>query len=301
MILILGRSGQVARRLLETFGDQALAWGRNDLDLSSCTRDELRKKIQGLASDRKLSLIINAAAYTAVDRSETEVEACRRLNAIIPGWVGEIASELSVPVIQYSTDYVYSGEGSSAQSETSALQPAGVYASTKHEGELALLNSGARALILRVAWIYDAEGTNFLRTMLRLGRDRSELRVVSDQVGAPTAARRIAEWTARIAPWWMRERSKSLILNLAPQGFVSWHGFAEQIFAVAKEMKVSLKVERVEAIATTEYPTPAKRPLNSRLDCRLADQLVGERIGERPHWSVDLKREMEFVRWDQLS
>ncbi len=301
MILILGRSGQVARRLLETFGDQARAWGRNDLDLATCTRDELRAKLAGLASEQKLKLIINAAAYTAVDRAETEVEACRRLNAVIPGWVGEIARENSVPVIQYSTDYVYSGEGSSPQSETSLLRPAGVYALTKREGELSLLDSGARALILRVAWVYDAEGTNFLRTMLRLGRDRSELRVVSDQVGAPTAARRIAEWTARVAPWWMRESSKSLILNLAPQGFVSWHGFAEQIFAVAREMKHPIKLESVEAIATTEYPTPANRPLNSRLDCRQADQLVGQLIGERPHWSADLKREMEFVRWDQLS
>jgi len=300
VILILGRSGQVARRLIEAYGDQAVAWGRQQLDLAACTQDELRAKVAGLASSQKLRLIINAAAYTAVDRAETEVEASRRLNTVIPGWVGEVARDLSVPVIHYSTDYVYSGEGVEAQSEASPLRPAGVYAMTKLDGERALLESGARALILRVAWVYDAEGANFMRTMLRLGRDRTELRVVSDQIGAPTAARRIAEWTARVAPWWMRENHASLILNMAPQGFVSWHGFAEQIFAVAKEMNQPLKVERVEPIATSEYPTPAKRPLNSRLDCRLADRLVGEMLGERPHWSVDLKREMGLLRWESL-
>ncbi len=296
MILILGKSGQVARRLQEAFGDQAVAWGRAELDLATCARAELRARVDEL----RPSLIVNAAAYTAVDRAESEIDACTRLNSVIPGWIGEAAQALGVPVIHYSTDYVYAGEGVEPQSEASPLRPAGVYARTKLEGERALLASGARALILRVAWVYDAEGANFLRTMLRLGRERAELRVVSDQVGSPTAARRIAEWTLRLATWWRSEKTQSLILNLAPQGFTSWHGFAEHIFKLAKDQNRSLKVERVEAIATSEYPTPARRPLNSRMDCRQADQLVGAYVGERPHWSADLKREMEVLRWETL-
>lgn len=259
-ILLTGSAGQLGRELkrsLAPLGD-LIACDRRQLDLAD--PDALRNAVRDLAP----TVIVNAAAYTAVDKAETETSLAEAINATAPGLLAEEAKRLGARLIHYSTDYVFDGTKASAYREGDATTPLSTYGRSKRQGELAIAASGARHLVLRTSWVYGLHGANFMKTMLRLGRERDELRVVGDQVGAPTWTRHLADATALILAG---HRTAEGLYHLAAAGETSWHGYAEAIFAEARAIGLLEKSPKVHLITTAEYPLPAPRPANSRLDC----------------------------------
>jgi dTDP-4-dehydrorhamnose reductase len=247
------------------FLDEARVAACERMDLADI--DDLHTALDRIAPD----LIVNAAAYTAVDRAEDEPELAMRVNADAVGAIGAWAARNSARVVHYSTDYVFDGSATRPYLEDDAPHPLGVYGRSKLAGELALRESGARRLILRTAWVYGARGHNFLRTMLRLAAERDEFRVVDDQVGAPTSARLIADTTARaVERWFDRDGETGAALDgtyhLVAAGQVSWCGFARAIFERGARLGSLERMPPLHAIRTDEYPTKAKRPAYSVLD-----------------------------------
>ncbi|GLK89953.1 dTDP-4-dehydrorhamnose reductase [Pseudomonas turukhanskensis] len=261
-ILIAGRNGQVAQALLSSLQGlgELICLGRAELDLSDA--DAVRSRVRDLRPD----LIINAAAYTAVDQAESEPEQAFAVNATAPGVLAEEAKALGAPLIHYSTDYVFDGRKSSPYQDHDQPHPLGVYGQSKLAGEQAIAAVGGQHLILRTSWVYSLYGRNFLLTMQRLLQEREELRVVSDQIGAPTWAGTIASTTgALIEQWRSGQAGPWGTFHLNAQGETSWFGFAS---AIAEHLKTAGKpCARLVPISSSEYPTPAQRPLNSRLDC----------------------------------
>ncbi|WP_155630768.1 dTDP-4-dehydrorhamnose reductase [Burkholderia cepacia] len=262
-ILVTGVNGQVGFELLRTLQGlgRVVPCDRSTLDLSDTER------VRAFVREVKPSLIVNPAAYTAVDQAETDVDAARRLNADLPRVLAEEMARSGGALIHYSTDYVFDGTNTEAYAETDATNPVNVYGATKLDGERAIAATGCAHLILRTSWVYGRRGRNFLLTMLKLAAERPALRIVTDQVGAPTWAGTIAAATAHIvaqgrasndADWWAR---RSGVYHFTSAGATSWCGFAEAIFATAKVSPVP----QVVPIASSEYPTPAMRPANSRL------------------------------------
>lgn len=221
--------------------------------------DSLGALVERVAPD----LVVNAAAYTAVDKAEGEPDAAHRANAEAVDALARACADLGIPLVHYSTDYVFPGNTERPWREDDPTAPLGVYGASKLAGEEAIRTSGCQHLILRTAWVYGARGHNFLRTMLRLGAERDELRVVSDQVGSPTPAAWIAQATALALT---RLADHSGTWNLVAGGGTSWHGFAEAIFASATQAGLLERAPKVVAVPSSEYPTPAKRPAYSRLD-----------------------------------
>ena len=226
------------------------------------------------------SFVLNAAAYTAVDRAESEPDLARRLNAEAVSELGAVAKELGATVVHYSTDYVFAGDSTRPYREDDAPGPLSVYGRTKLEGEQALAASGADAVTFRLAWVYAAHSSNFLRTMLKVGAERDALRVVADQVGAPTPAHWIAEASLRAL-----EAGARGLYHLAPQGQTSWHAYAEAIFAGAVARGLLARAPTVEAIPSSAYPTPAARPAWSVLDSGALQRDTGVRL---PDWRAGL-------------
>lgn len=224
--------------------------------------------IRRVAREARPDVIINPAAYTAVDKAEDDAAMAARVNATAPGVLAEEARRLGAAMIHYSTDYVFDGSGERPWREDDPTGPLGVYGATKRDGERAVIQSGARALVFRTSWVYGAHGANFVKTMLRLGRERESLAVVGDQVGAPTSARELARATARVMASLRdgADEDRWGTYHMTCGGAVSWHGFAEEIFRLAREAGVPLRVGTVRAIRTEEYPTRAARPRNSRMD-----------------------------------
>lgn len=261
-ILLTGANGQVGYELLRCLQGlgEIVACDRARLDLADL--DQVRNAVRAVEPD----LIVNAAAYTAVDRAESEPGLALRVNAQAPAMMALQARELGAAIVHFSSDYVFSGDKDAPYTESDGARPLNVYGETKLLGEQAIVASGAPYLILRTSWVYGLRGQNFLRTMLRLGAERKEVRVVDDQVGAPTWSRTVAQTTAHIlvqaqvggASWW---RDNSGVYHLSAQGETSWAGFAQAI------MEESGSACRVAPIASRDYPTAARRPLNSRLDC----------------------------------
>ena len=251
-ILLAGRNGQVGRELLKTLAPlgEIQAPGRAELDLSDAAR--LREAVRAANAD----VIVNAAAYTAVDQAESEPDAAFAVNALAPGILAEEAKKSGALLVHYSTDYVFDGEKPAPYVEEDEPNPINVYGASKLAGERAIAASGCRHLILRTSWVYGPRGGNFMLTMLRLARERPELRVVDDQVGAPTSSLAIARATAQV----LRPGAHGLY-HLAAAGQTSWCGFARAI------LKRAGSTTPVAAIRTADYPTPAKRPRNSRLNC----------------------------------
>jgi dTDP-4-dehydrorhamnose reductase len=227
-------------------------------------------------------VVVNAAAHTAVDRAENEAEVAFRANARAPQALAAACAEHDALLLHYSTDYVFDGRGTRPYREDDATAPLGVYGASKRAGEQAVRDSGARHLIFRTAWVYAAHGSNFLRTMLRLAGERDELRVVADQVGAPTPAALIADVTARVLA---QAPSRSGTWHLTATGATSWHGFAEAIVAGAHARGLLARMPRVLPIATADYPTPAARPAYSVLDCSALQRDFGV---ELPDWRTGL-------------
>jgi dTDP-4-dehydrorhamnose reductase len=273
-ILITGASGQVGvalARELAGCADLVLAT-RSDLDLS------YPQGIGAFLRSAKPDLIINAAAYTAVDRAETEQDQAWTVNATAVGAMGRWAAEENVPFIHFSTDYVFNGDASEPYSETDPVGPLSVYGKSKAEGERLLLSSGAACLIIRTAWVYSDHGKNFLTTMARLASERSELAVVSDQLGTPTSSVQISNFVTHI----VRQGQPALpelfarasrLVHFTASGWTSWHGFASAIVDGLKHRGVPLKASKIRAIPSVEYPTPAPRPKYSRLSAERLKQV----------------------------
>ncbi|MGT0246953.1 dTDP-4-dehydrorhamnose reductase [Burkholderia pyrrocinia] len=283
-ILVTGVNGQVGFELLRSLQGlgRVVACDRSMLDLSDLDR------VRDVVRELKPSIIVNPAAYTAVDKAETDQEAARRLNADVPRVLAEEAARSGAALVHYSTDYVFDGAKDGEYCEADLPDPQNVYGLTKLEGEAAIASAGCRHLILRTSWVYGARGHNFLLTMLRLGAERSELKVVADQLGAPTWSHAIAAATshmiaqARGAPdateWW---DARSGTYHLTAGGDTSWHGFASAIFELANLPKRPV----VLPIPAADYPTPAKRPSNSRLSNTKLAQVFGVVM---PHWRESL-------------
>jgi len=266
-ILITGANGQVGwelRRSMLPVG-QVIAPDRTCLDLSDIS------SICGCVDACRPDIIVNAAAYTAVDRAETEQDLATRVNAEAVGALAEAAKRHAALILHYSTDYVFDGAKSSPYLESDRPAPVSAYGRSKLEGERALAAVGCDYLCLRTSWVYASRGKNFLLTMLKLGAEREELRVVNDQHGSPTWARFIADASSQIATQAIAERAngefRSEILHLASSGGTTWHGFAQEILRRRRESAADVRVRSLTAISTAEYPTPARRPRNSRLAC----------------------------------
>lgn len=266
-ILLLGKNGQVGwelQRSLAPLGE-LIALDRHAVDglcgdLSDL--EALRATIRQIKPD----VIVNAAAYTAVDKAESETELASRVNGDASQLMAEEAATLGAWLIHYSTDYVFSGQGSAPWQENDAVAPVNHYGASKLAGEQAISASGCKHLIFRTSWVYGARGNNFAKTMLRLATDRDTLNVIADQIGAPTGADLIADVTALAIRQAMQRPELLGLYHLAASGEVSWHGYASHVIAFAQDNGEQLAVKNVSPIDTTAYPTPARRPLNSRLN-----------------------------------
>jgi dTDP-4-dehydrorhamnose reductase len=293
-ILLTGTSGQIGatlKPLLQASGI-LLTPQRNEVDLADPVT-------LGAALDRlKPDLIVNPAAYTAVDLAEDEPALAFRVNAEAPSVIAKWAARQNVPLVHFSTDYVFDGSGIKPWREDSPTGPLSVYGASKAAGEMGVRAAGGPHLIIRTSWVYAAHGTNFLKTMARLAKERKKLRVVADQIGVPTSARVIADMVVRILQPTLADQATKFAagggtVNVACAGETSWHGFAVAIVTGLKSRGVEPKVESIEPIGTQEYPTKAIRPGNSRLDLSLLKQRFGI---VPPNWKDALDVELdEFV------
>lgn len=267
-ILLLGKNGQVGWELQRSLaplgevialGSDSVQWCGNFLDLAG-----IEATVRAIAPD----VIVNAAAYTAVDKAESDADACATVNARAPGVLAAVAAETGALLVHYSTDYVFDGSGEAPRDESAPTGPLSVYGRTKLEGEQAIVRSGCPYLIFRTSWVYAARGGNFAKTMLRLAGERDRLSVVADQIGAPTGAELIADVTAHAIRCARAQPQLSGIYHLAAAGETSWHGYASYVIDVARQAGVQIKVanEAIAAVASEAFPAPAARPKNSRLD-----------------------------------
>jgi len=280
-ILITGQHGQVSRELqrhLQGLGE-LIVLGRDQLDLAN--PDQIRQQVRAHRPD----LIINAAAHTAVDQAESEPEVAFAINAIAPGVLAEEAKALGIPLIHYSTDYVFDGSKPAPYTEADTPNPLGVYGQSKLAGEQAIAAAGGEHLILRTSWVYSSHGKNFLLTMQRLLQEKPQMRIVADQIGAPTWAGSIASSTRTLIERWQAgEPGEWGVYHLTAGGETSWFGFAQ---AIGEHLRQQGKAcADLEPIPSSAYPTPAKRPLNSRLDCTRLQQ---QWHVSQPHWQDALR------------
>ena len=291
-ILLTGVTGQVGaamRDRLARFGTLVTA-DRHRLDLAHPER------VASVLDDIAPDLIVNPAAYTAVDRAEDDRELAFRVNAEAPAAMARWAAPRAVPLIHFSTDYVFDGGGERPWREDDPTGPLSVYGASKLAGEDALRSAGGPHLVIRTSWVYAANGANFLRTIARLARERDELGIVSDQIGAPTSASLIADAVTKImgaeGPICERFRASRGLLNVAAAGETSWHGFAVAIVEGLKARHVGLRVKTVRPIRTEDYPTKARRPANSRLDLSRLRQVFGVAT---PEWRDALACELDML------
>jgi dTDP-4-dehydrorhamnose reductase len=297
-LLVIGRYGQVSRALQRQAGERPdapplVAAGRPELDLASPAA-ELAARLEDLLTALGPTLVINAAAYTAVDRAESESDLAQAVNATAVGVLAGACARRGIPLVHLSTDYVFDGSGERPWREDDPTGPLGVYGASKLAGEAALREAGGPHLLLRVSWVFGQEGANFVRTMLRLAAQRPALQVVSDQVGGPTSAESIATTLLTLAEPMTRDRSPLDRSARFPWGtyhyagvpVVSWFGFASEIFRQAVELGLVDRVPELTSIPTSAYPTPASRPGNSRLDCGRFRQAFGLPL---PDWRSDLR------------
>lgn len=290
-ILLIGSTGQLGRELQQILLPLgAIALARPQIDLSQ------PESLRQLIAEIQPQVIINAAAYTAVDKAESEPQLATAINATAPGILAEVAQKLGSFLIHVSTDYVFDGTQSLPYRETDKTNPLGVYGQTKLAGEEAIRQNCENHLILRTAWVYGSYGNNFVLTMLKLGAEREEIRVVADQIGSPTSARDLAVAIAHIVP-----QLTPLIAgtyHYTNSGVASWYDFAVAIFEEAREIEIPLKIQRVIPITTAEYPTPAKRPAYSVLACEKISKILGT---TRPHWRVALRQMLKDYQYESTN
>jgi dTDP-4-dehydrorhamnose reductase len=287
-LLLLGANGQLGHQLtikLQQLGE-VKALTRAEADLANPAT--LREMLGHIAKTFHPTVIVNAAAYTAVDKAQAETELAHAVNAESPAVLAELANAWNATLVHYSTDYVFDGSGSQPWQESDATHPLSVYGQTKRDGELALAAHCHKHLILRTSWVVGTHGANFLKTMLRLGAEREALRVVADQIGAPTSTELLADVTVKLLLAMHTAAHNDTrwgVYHLVAGGEVSWHGYAQHVIAGALLRGVKLKVtpEAVSPITTAEYPVPAPRPLNSRLNTHKLQTTFGMTL---PAWQV---------------
>ena len=290
-ILLLGKNGQLGwelQRALAPLGELVALDRRDGGDLADS--EALRATLRRIAPD----VIVNAAAYTAVDKAESEPEAARQINALATGVLAQEAKALGALLVHYSTDYVFDGAGQDWRFEDAPTGPLSVYGRTKLEGEQLIAAAGADALVLRTSWVYAARGGNFAKTMLRLASERDQLKVVADQIGAPTGADLLADVSAHMIRAVLQRRALCGTYHAVASGETSWHAYARHVLTRARDKGVALKVqpEQVEALPSSAYPTPAPRPLNSRLD----NHKLQDRFGlVLPHWQTGVDRLLDEI------
>ncbi|PKH85175.1 dTDP-4-dehydrorhamnose reductase [Colwellia sp. Bg11-28] len=265
-ILVTGANGQVGSELLQAalaikYNVEVVGYGRSLLDITDIDQ------VKSILAKEKPNVVINAAAYTAVDKAEEEINLAYAINEKGPENLASFCNELSIPLLHISTDYVFDGSKIGAYAETDVPNPTGIYGKSKLAGEQAVIKNHPLHYILRVAWVFGEFGNNFVKTMVRLGKEREQLRVVADQKGAPTYAKDIAETLLKLAVQINSQTSNWGIYHYCGDTPISWHGFAQIIFEQAKQNNILTSTPKVLAITTKEYPTPAERPLNSILNC----------------------------------
>ena len=285
-ILLTGKNGQVGWELQHALASQGQVFALGSAEMNLADPQSIRQTLAKIQPD----VIVNPAAYTAVDKAESEPELAMAVNGIAPGILAEEAARLNAVLIHFSTDYVFDGTQAAPYRESDAPNPQSVYGQTKLAGETAIRASGARHLILRTSWVYGVHGGNFMKTMLRLGHERDKLRVVADQFGAPTWARDLATATHTLLQQWQAKSfddTLSGVYHLSAAGKTSWHEYAVEIFRLARQWDASLagKCPNVQPITTTEFPTPARRPANSVLSNEKIRQAFGIRL---PNWQESL-------------
>lgn len=283
MILVFGKSGQLASAFRSLIKDREVLFlpsGEVDLAKPGLALEAIKKY--------KPEVVINCSAYTAVDKAESEQDLCYRINAEAVKEIAEASLSVGARILHFSTDYVYPGSGDFAHCENDPKSPLSFYGKSKLAGEVFLAESGAFFHNIRISWVYSAGGTNFVKTMLRLGADRTELKIVADQVGSPMSAMAIADLMMKSSVPCLLAKSceDRATYNLKAGTYTTWYEFAQQIFREARELGLPLKVEKVLPILSAEYPTPAKRPLNSRM----SDEKFKARFGlGLPDWQNSLK------------
>lgn len=288
-LLLLGKGGQVGwelQRSLAPLGELvALDFDSTDYPADFTQPEQVADTVRRVRPD----VIVNAAAHTAVDKAEGEPERARKLNATTPGLVAQAAQDLGALMVHYSTDYVFDGSGTVPWRETDPTGPLSVYGQTKLEGERLVEQHCARHLIFRTSWVYAARGGNFAKTMLRLAKEREQLTVIDDQFGAPTGAELLADITAHAIRATLQDPAKAGLYHAIASGETSWHGYARYVLQLAQQAGVSLKAgpDAVQAVPTSAFPTPARRPHNSRLDTRKLQSTFGLRL---PHWQEGVER-----------
>ncbi len=294
-LLLLGCNGQVGwelQRSLLPLGEVIAC----DFDSSLDRRADFTNPaaVAELVARVRPDVIVNAAAHTAVDKAESEPELARLINATTVGSVVEQAKKLGALMVHYSTDYVFDGSGASPRDELAPTGPLSVYGVTKLEGENLIRASGCRHVILRTSWVYAARGHNFIKTMLRLAGEREALSVIDDQIGAPTGADLLADVTAQVIRSLSESRGETGTFHCVAKGETSWFGFARFVIEWARANGQSIKVasEGVRPILTAQYPTPAARPLNSRLS---TDKLARAFSLDLPHWQVGVERMLREI------
>ena len=294
-ILLLGKNGQVGwelQRALAPLGElTALDFDTPGPWRADFTQPQtLAPMLRALRPD----VIVNAAAHTAVDQCESEPELARTLNAAAPGLLAQQAATSGAWLVHYSTDYVFDGSGHTARDETAATGPLGIYGSTKLEGEDLIRASGCKHLILRTSWVYAARGGNFARTMLKLAAERETLNIIDDQIGAPTGADLLADITAHALRRAMAEPALAGIYHAVAAGETHWFGYARYVIEWARQRGHAIKVapEAILPVPTSAYPTPARRPLNSRLDTHKLQSSFGLVL---PHWQTGVERMLTEV------
>jgi len=292
--LLFGKGGQVGwelQRSLAPLGELIALDVDSRQQCGDFTRlDDIAQTVRAIAPD----VIVNAAAYTAVDKAESEPEQVRTINALAPGILARESRKLGSWLIHYSTDYVFDGSGSKPWVETDHTGPCSVYGSTKLEGEEAIRASGCHHLIFRTSWVYAARGGNFAKTMLRLAQERERLTVIDDQIGAPTGADLLADVTAHAIRTALQQPELSGLYHLVAGGETSWHGYACFVLNLARQAGIELKVaaENVIPVPTSAFPLPARRPLNSRLDARNLQTTFDVHL---PLWRTGVVRMLEEV------
>lgn len=295
-ILLLGKNGQLGwelQRALAPLGELIALDRHEGGDLAQ--PDTLWATLKHHRPD----VIVNAAAYTAVDKAESEPELALQINACAPGLLAEYAAAQNALLLHYSSDYVFDGSGSAPRDEGAATAPLSVYGRSKLEGEQAIAASGCRHLILRTSWVYAARGGNFAKTMLRLAAEREQLKVIADQMGAPTGADLLADLSAHMLSATLQRPELGGLYHAVAGGETSWHAYACHVIEFARHhhekyggTPIKVAPEQVVAIPTADYPTPARRPLNSRLATTKLQQAFGLRL---PHWQQGVERMLNEI------